>query len=803
MLDATSPHRPARRLLVSAAAATAALAMLVPGVAQARSATPHVRRSLSMVAAAPVLPAHARVLGSVDGAAREHGAVALRLPDPSAVTAFIDTVSDPRSSSYHHYLARGEFARRFGPTASEVRAVTGELVADGLSVTGVSTNRLLVSFSGTASDVEAAFHTGLERVHLEDGTVGQATTSAARVATGIARDVEAVVGLDQLVHESAGPLLGTSRGSRATSHAARVTASGPGPVACSDATSQQAFGALTDQQVAASYGLDPLYGAGDVASGQTVDVYELEPFLTSDLQGFEECYFGADHTSLLTVTPVDGGPGSGPGSGEAALDVEDVAAIAPGARIHVFSGPNMDDPFGPLDTWNSIAVADDAGQITSSWGECESVLQQGAPGVQQVENEIFEQTAAQGQSVFSSAGDDGSDDCAAHDTSAVAPDLSLDDPSSQPYVTSVGGTTITDATEPPAETVWNNGNAGGATGGGISETWAMPPWQGAVAVPQTTATEACSNDPSGTADKFHAQGIATALPASTLCRESPDVSALADPQTGITIEWDGEWFPIGGTSSSTPLWAAMLAEINGSSTCSGRSVGFADPLLYQVAASSALDYSSAFNDVTIGNNDNLGVGGATDWEAGTGYDLATGLGTPRVTDGNGDPGLAAQLCTLAAGSEATPPPTVTSLSTSSGAAAGGGTLTISGAHFGASTGSVYFGSVAASVETWDATSIVIDVPAFYEPTGSGSGTAGSADVTVVTAGAAPESSAPGPDAIYHYTVAPSGAPTVDYVQLADGSGSRGQHGPRRGHRAHRSDGGRLRRRRRHRDRRAE
>jgi len=432
----------------------------------------------------------------------------------------------------------------------------------------------------------------------------------------------------------------------------------------------------------------------------------------------------------------------------------------------------MDDPFGPLDTYNAIAEADDASQVTSSWGICEPELQQGAPGVQQVENEIFEQQAAQGQTVFGAAGDDGSDDCASHLSTPTAPDLSVDDPPSQPYVVSVGGTTITDPTEPPAETVWNNGSSGGAGGGGISETWAMPAWQTAVAVPQTSADEACSNDPSGTADLYHVQGIPTTVASGTTCREVPDVSALADPQTGITIVYAGFWTPIGGTSSSAPMWAAMLAEINASTGCHGltRGVGFVSPLLYAVASSSAADYADAFNDITVGNNDNLGVGGAVDYPAAKGYDLASGLGTPRITDANGAPGLALQLCTLAAGTGAVAPPQVTSLTqlTGTSSIAGGGTLEIAGSNFGSTQGSVYFGTTDASVTAWSPTSITVDIPAYQAPPGTAAGVGGRADVTVVTAGPPPESSSPGPASVYQYTANSSGAPVIDYVSSPNG-----------------------------------
>ncbi len=778
MLRGSLLGRTTRPLLVGAASLTTVLALTTPGAAAPRAVLTRQgsTSALAAVTAAPRMQHGTHVLGALAATAPVSGAVALRLPDPAAVARFIAGVSNPRSPSFHRYLARGQFAARFGPRPAALDAVRAQLLADGLRLTGTSANHLLVTFSGTAATAQAAFHTGLVRVRLANGTIGQATTSAVRLPGAIARDVQAVIGLDQLVRETSGlKHLGSRHHGMTPSPAAPRTSNG-GPVACGDALEQQAYGALTDQQVAASYGVDPLYGAGDLASGQTIDVYELEPFATSDLQSFEECYFGADHTSQLTVTTVDGGPGTGPGSGEAALDVEDVAALAPGADIHVFSGPNMDDPFGPLDTWNAIAIADDAGQVTSSWGLCETNLQEGAPGVPQVENEIFEETAAQGQTVFSAAGDDGSDDCASHDSVPVAANLSVDDPSSQPYVTSVGGTTILDATEPPVETVWNNGDDGGAGGGGISELWAMPAWQTATAVAQTSSTEPCSNDPSGTADNFHLQGIDTTLPSGTHCREAPDVSALADPQTGITIEYGGQWFQIGGTSSSTPLWAAMLAEISASSGCNGlaNGVGFADPLLYQLSASSPSNYAAAFSDVTVGNNDNLGVGGAVDWPAGAGYDLASGLGTPRVTDHNGAPGLAAQLCTLAAGTEGTAPPDVTSLSVTSGAANGGGTLVVNGANFGASPGSIYFGNVAAAVVTWSSTAVTVDVPAYAPPAGTPAGTAGSADVTVVTAGATPESSAPGAASTYHYRAnAPSGAPVVDYLSAPTGPSAGG------------------------------
>jgi hypothetical protein len=773
----TRPWRPcARRLLVAALTLAGALTVTVPAAALTapRPATATVH--LVPVGAAPELPSGARVAGALPARAEVTGAVALKLSDPAAATAFIDAVSSPRSPAYHKYLARGQFARRFGPGQTAVAAVKRQLRADGLTVSGVSANRLLVTFTGPAAAVEAAFHTGLRRVALAGGGTGQATTSAVSLPASIAADVTAVIGLDRLVSSRSAatgrPVTAlTARAAPAVLPAAtgRWPAAGGGPAACAGAAALEPSGALTMERVAAAYGVEPLYRAGDLAAGQTIDLIEYEPFDRSDVAAFDQCYFGADRTGQVTVTSLDGGPGTGPGSGEAALDIEDVAALAPAARVHVFQAPNMNGLYSALDTENAIAEADDAGQVSTSWGLCEAALQQGAPGAQQVENEIFEQTAAQGQTVFAAAGDDGSDSCAYHGPTVVAPDLSVLDPASQPYVTSVGGTTVTSASQPPRETVWNNGDNGGAGGGGISTAWAMPPWQDSVAVPQTAADRACSNDPAGTADSFHAQGVATTLPRETACRETPDVSALADPQTGPTIFYDGSWAQYGGTSSAAPMWAAMLAEINASSGCTmPHGAGFAEPLFYQVASASAAGYAAAFNDVTSGNNDNLGVGGAVDYPAGPGYDLASGLGTPRVTNAGGAPGLAAQLCAAAGRSAPAPMVTLVTQLAGSHSAAGGGIVRIRGTNFGAATGSVFFGDVRATVVSWLAGDIRVVAPPYYVPGGTPSGFAGRANVTVVTAGTPHQSSPPDAASVYQYTAGSSGSPAVDYVSPPNG-----------------------------------
>ncbi|MGH9296671.1 MAG: S53 family peptidase, partial [Acidimicrobiales bacterium] len=459
------------------------------------------------------------------------------------------------------------------------------------------------------------------------------------------------------------------------------------PTACAAAQSAaDSSGGLTDSAIANAYGAFGLYKNGDTGQGQTIAVYELEPYSLSDITAFDTCYFGAAGAvamgSRLSTVNVDGGQPAGTGSGEAVLDVQDVSALAPGANINVYEAPNT--TFGGLDEYNAIVSDNTAQVVTSSWGLCEQAVQQGEPGVQQEENFIFQEAAVQGQSVFSAAGDTGSDDCNAFRLpQPVAPVLSVDDPSSQPYVVAVGGTTIDNATQPPLEHVWNDGAQWGAGGGGISQSWVMPSWQLGSRVPGLDNPEAVSNAEYVEGDNF----CDSTLLEGTLhvpCRQLPDVSAQADEFTGAVTIYGaafGGWTTIGGTSSATPLWAAMLADVNASSTTStctpgtGTGVGFVSPLLYAVASNPGA-YAASFNDITTGNNDIYGIGNPPTFAATTGYDMASGLGSPSLTGPNGSDGLAYYLCS--AGSSTTRP-TITGMSPAE--LSGPGTVTITGTNF--------------------------------------------------------------------------------------------------------------------------
>jgi hypothetical protein len=649
-----------RSLLVGAIALTIT-SFALPASAMAATSS---RVAQPKVFASPTLPLGSRLLGLTASTTRLSVGVFLEPRDPAALNAYAAAVSDVHSKMFRHYLARGTFASRFGPTTATVRAVESFLATRGLTATSLSSNHLDLTVTADVARLSSAFGTKLTNVRLPDGALGRTSTTV-EIPASIASSVIGVFGLGDLARPQpeslhiGTPVRPTVRGKgHSFSVHSRGILGAPSSCADSSAVTQLGFGGITDDQVASAYGVDGLYSAGDLGAGQTVAIFEMEPFLVSDVQAFDECYFGADHTNQITVVPVDGGQPPGPGSGEAALDIESVSALAPAAHIDVYEAP--ENLYGWVDNYNQIVADDTARVISTSWGLCEQTFLDENPGQLAAENVIFEQAASQGQTVFAAAGDAGSDDC--EYTPPEKPLVSVDDPASQPYVVGVGGTTAINVDQPPAEQAWNNG--AGAGGGGISTLWDQPAWMPASA-------DALSNAGSCSA------------PAGEVCRTVPDVSAFADQYTGITIYYAGSWYTIGGTSESAPLWAAMLAEVNASSTCAASSstqdgVGFAAPLLYDVARNPT-DYASGFTDVTVGNNDILNATGGK-YTAGVGYDLATGLGSPELTpapDVTG-PGLAQSLCDAAQGTSS---PTVTSIAPTSGTVAGGTPFTITGTGF--------------------------------------------------------------------------------------------------------------------------
>jgi kumamolisin len=259
------------------------------------------------------------------------------------------------------------------------------------------------------------------------------------------------------------------------------------------------------------------------------------------------------------------------------LDIEVAAAVAPGARIIVYFASNTDQGF--IDAI-ATAIHDSTynpSVISISWGSAEVNWTDQAMSALDA---ACQSAAALGVSITVASGDNGSSDGETDGQNHV------DFPASSSHVLACGGTNLQGSgSSITAETVWNAQPRGGATGGGVSNVFALPTWQAGAGVPKPT------NAAGG--------------------RGVPDVAGDADPATGYMIRVDGSNMVIGGTSAVAPLYAGLLALANQQN---GRSAGFINPILYTAKA------KTAFRDITQGTNGNFA--------AGTGWDPCTGLGSP-------------------------------------------------------------------------------------------------------------------------------------------------------------------------------
>ncbi len=339
----------------------------------------------------------------------------------------------------------------------------------------------------------------------------------------------------------------------------------------------------TPPQVAGLY----QFPAGTDGTGQIVAIIELGGgFSSTDL----DAYFSSlgIATPSVTAVGVDGAtnvPGQDPqgADGEVLLDIEVVGSVAPGAAQLVYFAPNTDQGFIDAVT-DAVHASPAPAAISISWGQAES----GWTGQAMTAlDAAIADGAALGITVTVAAGDNGSSDGVNDGQPHV------DFPASSPHALACGGTTLEG--DPAtgtitSETIWNDGAGGGATGGGVSATFALPAWQATAGVP--------------------------ASPTGTGGRGVPDIAGNADPATGYQVLIDGQQAVIGGTSAVAPLWAALTARLV---QALGHSLGLVQQQLYAgVTPGTAVP---GLRDITSGNN------GA--YNAGPGWDACSGLGVPE------------------------------------------------------------------------------------------------------------------------------------------------------------------------------
>lgn len=454
-------------------------------------------------------------------------------------------------------LSSDELAAQYGADPADLAAVREAITGAGLTVLEEHPESRTVRVAGPASDVGTFFGTHLQMVEPVGGRSPHRTRDGAlSVPPELDGIVTAVLGLDNRPQAAVRHIVANLR-SVSTSY--------------------------TPLELATVYGMPQADG-----SGQTIALIELGGgFDQSDLDTyFQGLGLG---TPAVTAQGVDGAqnvPGQDPqgADGEVLLDIEVAGAIAPKASVIVYFAPNTDAGF--LD---AVATATHASPapvaISISWGQSEDQWTQQARTAM---DNAFADAVALGITVTAAAGDNGSGD---NDTSGGG--THVDFPASSPHALGCGGTTLhASGGTVQSETVWNDGGAGGSTGGGVSDAFPVPAWQSAAGVPTTAS--------GGTG------------------RGVPDVAANADPQTGYRVYVDGSAIVIGGTSAVAPLWAGLVARI---AQQTGKRPGLLQPTLYcSVAAGQPVP---ALRDITSGSN------GA--YSAGPGWDPCTGLGVPDAS----------------------------------------------------------------------------------------------------------------------------------------------------------------------------
>jgi hypothetical protein len=505
-----------------------------------------------------------------------------------ALEQFLAEQQNPNSANYRHWLTPEEFGERFGASRQASEAVAAWLIAEGMTDVQVSRGRMFVSFQGTAGTAATAFHTAIHAFNV-DGRQHFANVSAPSIPASLSGIVADVVGLHdfnpvpQLVHGA--------------SLSAQYAAGG-------------GVNDLAPGDLATIYNMNSLYAHGVTGSGTTVAVLGQTPITLDDDRAYRQ-KFGLAANDFQTVDVPNRGDGTGDDCDqeEATLDVEVLGAVAPNATV--------------LYVWGATAI--DAAQyvVDNKLAQVMSLSYAGCEYSSAVYYQtIAQQANAEGITWIGAAGDSGAAGC----DPILAPDatngLVVTSPASVPEVTAVGGTAFADSS---SSQYWSATNS---TSGGSALSY----------VPETgwSSQSMVLGGGGGVSGVFAKAGYQSDFDtAVTGGRMVPDVSlAAATGSNPYLIIYNGSELTVGGTSAATPVFAGITALVNRYLVANGSianpGLGNINPTLYLLAEK----IPGVFHDVTAGSNDVPCTVGTPDCATGTlgyqatsGYDLATGLGS--------------------------------------------------------------------------------------------------------------------------------------------------------------------------------
>jgi subtilase family serine protease len=499
-----------------------------------------------------------------------------------------------RSSQYRKFLTPEQYASRFGLNTADIEKVTRWLENNGFSNVQAARSRAWVSFSGTAGQAQAAFHTSIHRYVL-NGEAHLANANNPQLPKALEALVESVGGLHDFHMK---PHFTTSNGTY-----------------------------LVPDDWETIYDVKPLYSAGldgSPISGQTYSIVVVGQSTVhlSDIDAFRTAAGLPAKDPTVLVPPGDAGPPASDTTDEAEsdLDLEWAGAIAKNASILFVTASDVENAIG-------YAIDNDVAPILStSYGTCEPDL---TPGEFTTENTLFANAAAIGMTIVAPAGNDGAAGC---DSGTIATHgLAVDFPASSQYVTGIGGTefnagtgTYFSSTNNSAggsaksyipEIAWNDSNRA-ATGGGVSILVTKPSWQTGTGVPNDGFRDV--PDIAFTASK--------AVDGLLFCSAGSCTSGFLNSSSTPDVT-------VAGTSIGPPVFSGVLALLVQKT---GTPVGLLNPNLYSLAAIS----TTVFHDVTQGTNQVTCQGGSTGcpatnsaqtgligYSAGVGYDQTTGWGS--------------------------------------------------------------------------------------------------------------------------------------------------------------------------------
>jgi subtilase family serine protease len=569
--------------------------------------------------------------------------LSLAVRNAAAMEAHAASIVDPASPNYRKFLTPAQVGSLYGQDATSIAQVVNFLKAQGLTVTKVYANNLLISAQGTNAQLAAVFGSPIHTYRML-GRTYEAPAGATVMPANLAGVVKAVHGLNGR------PLFR----SNASSQPASGVATGesklvPSRIPTPNAAAAAVPGEYTVLDVAAQYNVKPLYAAGLTGAGKTIGIVTLAGYRQSDVYGYWNALGLNVAPNRITDVAVDGGPlpADGPGSrgaGESTLDIQQAGGLAPGANIRVYLAPNQGNGF--LDMFASALEDNIVDTLSVSWGLAEVFK---GPEDLAAFHAVMLQAALQGIPVIAAAGDAGAFDI---NSNFAYPGcttlLTADHPASDPAVLAAGGTTLPHTQTRkygtitiPTERAWGwdylrnyiTQNYGQTTyytdffpmggGGGVSVDFARPSYQNNLAgVANSAAAQSLYCKASVVGDPGTGYEALADLPASLPGRNLPDVSLNADPYSGYLMYVDGQWTSgHGGTSFVAPQLNGIFTLI-----AAGRNdrLGLLHPQLYGAFKTYGYGAKSPFRAVTAGTN--------LYYKSTNTFNPATGLGSLDVAN---------------------------------------------------------------------------------------------------------------------------------------------------------------------------